>query len=133
MPQPSEPINVLDFESLARARMEPAAFDYFAGGAGDERTLEENCRAFTRYVLRPRVLVDVGTIDTSTRVLDQVLSLPVMLAPTALNRLGHPDGELAAARAAGRAGTVMVVSTTASTTLEEIAAAAGGDLWFQLY
>jgi 4-hydroxymandelate oxidase len=129
----ADSINVLDFEVLARARMEPNAYDYFAGAAGDERTLAENRRAFERLMLRPRVLVDVSVIDASTQVLGQPLSFPVMLAPTALNRLGHPDGEVAAARAAGAAGTVMVLSTTASSTIEEVAAAATGALWFQLY
>src|SRR5687767_5706071 len=131
MPSRLDAVNVLDFEALARARMEPAAFDYFAGGAGDEVTLQENRLAFARYAFRPRVLVGVGSVDTATQVLGDALSFPVMLAPTALNRLGHPEGEVAAARAAGSAGTVMVVSTTASSTLEEIAGAATAGLWFQ--
>jgi 4-hydroxymandelate oxidase len=133
MTRPADPVNVLDFESLARARMEPSAFDYFAGAAGDETTLEENRRAFGRYLLRPRVLVGVGSVDTSVKVLGETLRLPVMLAPTALNRLGHPEGEVAAARAASASGTIMVVSTTASSTLEEVADASSGSLWFQLY
>lgn len=113
--------------------MEPAAFDYYAGGAGDERTLAENQDAFRRLHLRPRVLVDVGVIDTSCTLLGTPLRVPILLAPTALNRLGHPDGELAVARAAGAAGTIMTLSTTASTSLEEVADAASGPLWFQLY
>jgi 4-hydroxymandelate oxidase len=124
---------VLEFEALARARMEPAAFDYFAGAAGDERTLADNRAAFDRLVFRPRVLVDVTTIDTSTRVLDTPVSFPVMLAPTALNRLGHPDGEIAAVRAAGSAGTLMTLSTNSSVAMEDVAAVASGPLWFQLY
>src|SRR5687768_5156550 len=110
----ADPINVLDFEALARSRMEPSAYDYFAGGAGDERTLVENRSAFDRLALRPRVLVDVSAIDPSIHLFGRPLSFPVLLAPTALNRLGHPEGEVAAARAAGAAGTAMVVSTTAS-------------------
>jgi 4-hydroxymandelate oxidase len=129
----ADPVNLLDFEPLARARLDPHAYDYFAGAAGDERTLAENRLGFDRLALRPRVLVDVSTIDPSTTVLGHRLSFPVMLAPTALNRLGHPDGEVAAARAAGAAETVMVVSTTASATIEEVAEAASGSLWFQLY
>jgi len=128
----SDPLNLYDFEALARSRMDPGAFDYFAGGAADELTLGENCRAFQRIVLRPRVMVNVSVVDVSTRLLGRSLSFPVMLAPTALNRLGHPDGEVAAARAAGAAGTAMVLSTTASSTIEEVAAGSG-DLWFQLY
>jgi 4-hydroxymandelate oxidase len=129
----ADPINIYDFEALARSRMDPGAYDYFAGGAGDELTIAENCRAFQRIALRPRVLVDVSVVDPSTQVLGRPLSFPVMLAPTALNRLGHPEGEVAAARAAGTAGTAMVLSTTASSTIEEVANAATGDLWFQLY
>jgi len=127
------PVNVHDFEAIARARMEPSAYDYYAGGANDERTLLDNCAAFDRLVLRPRVLVGAGEVDTSVQLFDSRLSMPVMLAPTALNRLGHPDGELAAARAAGAAGTVMCCSTAGSCALEEIAAEATGPLWFQLY
>ena len=129
----ADPINVADFETLARARMEPSAFDYYAGGANDERTVADNLRAFERWVIRPRMLVGVREADTSTSVLGFPLKLPVALAPTAFNRLGHPDGELAAARAAGAAGTLMCSSTIASSSLEEIAAAATGPLWFQLY
>jgi 4-hydroxymandelate oxidase len=128
-----EPINLFDFEARARARMEPHAYDYFAGAAGDERTLAENCSAFDRVKFLPRVLVDVTTIDTATTILGTPLAFPVMLAPTALNRLGHADGEVAVARAAASAGTVMVLSTTASSSIEEVAGAAQGPLWFQLY
>ncbi len=129
----SDPINISDFETLARERMEPSAYDYYAGGANDERTVAGNLRAFDRWVIRPRMLVGVREADTSTTVLGLPLTLPVALAPTAFNRLAHPDGELAAARAAGAAGTLMCCSTIASITLEEIAAAATGPLWFQLY
>jgi 4-hydroxymandelate oxidase len=113
--------------------MDPAAYDYFAGGADGELTLADNRRAFDRYALRPRVLVGVDAVDTSTTVLGARLALPVVLAPTAFNKLAHPDGELAAARAAGAAGTVMCCSTIASTSLEDVAAAATAPLWFQLY
>jgi 4-hydroxymandelate oxidase len=133
MSQQITAVNVRDFETLARARMDPTAFDYYSGGAGDERTLAENCRAFGRLRLRPRMLVGAEHVDTTTTVLGTPMAFPIMLAPTAFNRLGHPDGELAAARAAGRAAIVMCCSTIASHTLEEIAAAATGPLWFQLY
>jgi 4-hydroxymandelate oxidase len=128
-----DPVNLLDLEAAARARMDPAAYDYFAGGADAELTLADNRRAFDRFVLRPRVLVGVDAVDTSTTVLGARLALPVVLAPTAFNKLAHPDGELAAVRAAGAAGTVMCCSTIASTSLEDVAAAARGPLWFQLY
>jgi len=129
----ADPINVGDFEKLARERMEASAFDYYAGGANDERTAADNLRAFDRWVIRPRMLAGVREVDTSTTLLGSPLTLPVALAPTAFNRLGHPDGELAAARAAGDAGALMCCSTIASCLLEDIAAAATGPLWFQLY
>lgn len=126
-------VNTSDFEALARERLDPGTYDFLAGGAEDERTLAGNRDAFGRIVLRPRMLVDVSSVDTSIEILGARLRLPVLLAPTALNRLAHPDGERAAARAAGGAGTVMVVSTNASTLLEEVARGAAGPLWFQLY
>ena len=129
----SDPITVADFEKLARERMEPSAYDYYAGGANDERTVADNLRAFGRWVIRPRMLAGVREVDTRTTLLGLPLALPVALAPTAFNRLGHPDGEVAAARAAGAAGTLMCCSTIASSSLEEIATAATGPLWFQLY
>ncbi|HUF22815.1 MAG TPA: alpha-hydroxy acid oxidase [Vicinamibacterales bacterium] len=113
--------------------MEPAAWDYYAGAAGDERTLADNVEALGRLKLVPRVLVDVSRVDTSTTVLGEPLSMPIMLAPTAFNKLAHPEGEAAAARAAAGAGTLMVASTIATCTLEEIASAAPGPRWFQLY
>jgi len=113
--------------------MEASAYDYYAGGAGDECTLAANRRAFQRIVLRPRLLVDVSRVDPSTSVLGEKIAFPVLLAPTAFNRLARPDGELAAARAAGGAQTVMVVSTVSTFTIEDIAAASTGPLWFQLY
>jgi 4-hydroxymandelate oxidase len=122
-----------DYEALARERMPHASYEYYAGGAGDEHTLAENRRAFGRITLRPRVLVDVSRIDLATDVLGTPVDLPVLLAPTAFNCLAHPDGERAAARAAGSAGTLMVASTLSTCSLEEIAGAATGPLWFQLY
>ncbi|HUC41756.1 MAG TPA: alpha-hydroxy acid oxidase [Gemmatimonadales bacterium] len=126
-------MNLLEYEELARDRMDASAYDYYAGGAGDECTLAANRRAFQRIVLRPRLLVDVSRVDPSTSVLGEKIAVPVLLAPTAFNRLARPDGELAAARAAGGAQTVMVVSTVSTFTIEDIAAASTGPLWFQLY
>jgi 4-hydroxymandelate oxidase len=129
----SDPVNLLDLEAVAQARLDPAAYDYFAGGADAELTLADNRRAFDRFAFRPRVLVGVDRVDTSTTLLGAALSAPIALAPTAFNKLAHPDGELAAARAAGGAGTVMCCSTISSTCLEDVAAIASGALWFQLY
>ena len=128
-----EPVNLMEYEARARERMDVAAYDYIAGAACDECTLAENRRAFDRLWLRPRMLVDVSRIEMGTSVLGMPISQPILLAPTALNRLAHPEGELAAARAAGAAGTIMVASTVATFTLEEISAVATGPLFFQLY
>lgn len=128
-----DPVNVLEFEALARECIDPQAYDFIAGGSDDEVTLGANRTAYERIAFRPRVLVDVSTVDTSTEILGRRIAFPVLLAPTALQAMVHPDGELATARAAAEAGTVMVVSTLASRTVEEIGAATDGPKWFQLY
>jgi len=129
-----ELLNVADFERDAERRLEPGAFGYFAGGSGDERTLRANVEAFSRWHLRPRVLVDVGAVTTETTVLGREVSMPLLVAPTAFQRLAHPDGELATARAAAAAATVMCQSSLSSVTPAELASAApGARLWFQLY
>lgn len=127
------PLNISEFEAIARTRMEPTAFDYYAGGSGDERTLADNVAAFDRYVFTPRVLIDAEHVDLSQSVAGTDIRFPIMLAPTAFNRLAHEDGELAAARAAGAMGTAMICSTIATYPIEEVAAVATGPLWFQLY
>jgi isopentenyl diphosphate isomerase/L-lactate dehydrogenase-like FMN-dependent dehydrogenase len=130
----SEPLNVGDFERLAEERLDSGTFGYYAGGAGDEWTLRENVAAFNRLVLRPRMLVDVGSVTTATRLLGAEISMPVLIAPTALQRLAHPDGEAAAARAAAEAGTIFCLSTIASLSPSELAAVAPESRrWFQLY
>ncbi len=127
-------VNVDDFEEAARARLEPGAFGYFAGGAGDEHTLHGNSTAFERWQLRPRVLVDVATVSTAATVLGTEIAFPLLVAPTAFQRLADPEGELATARAAAAAGTVMTLSTLSSVSPAELAAAApGAPQWFQLY
>ncbi len=128
-----EPVNLADYEQLARERVEPGAWGYLAGGADDEVTLRENVAAFQRLKLLPRVLVDVSRVDPSVTVLGQRIAFPVLLAPTAFQSLVHADGELATARAAAAAGTIAVVSTMAGYRLEEVAAASPGPKWFQLY
>src|SRR5947209_4187097 len=89
------PINVRDYERLAEEKLDANALAYFAGGAGDEITLRENVAAFERLKLRPRVLVDLGSVATKTTVLGNEISLPVLIAPLAMQRMAHPDGELA--------------------------------------
>ena len=134
MPAPGEPINVADYERLASEALDAGPREYFAGGAGDERTLRENVAAFARWQLRPRVLVDVSEVTTSTTVLGEPVAMPILVAPVAFQRLAHPDGEAGMARAAAGAGTVMCLSTLATARPGEVAAAAPeAPLWFQLY
>ncbi len=122
-----------DWQAAARETLAPDVFDFYAGGAGDEWTLRENERAFTRWVLRPRVLQGGAPVDASTTVLGTPISFPVLVAPWAFQWMAHPDGEQATARAASDAGTVMVVSSTAASTVAEVAAAGDGPKWWQLY
>jgi len=129
-----DPVCVADFERLAEARLEPGAFGYYAGGAGDERALAGNVAAWERLRLRPRVLVDVSEVSTGTTVLGTPVSMPLLVAPTAIQRLAHPDGEPGMARAAAATGTLMCLSTLATATPAEVAAAApDAPRWFQLY
>lgn len=122
-----------DLEQQARERLPADVYDYYAGGAEDESTLRANRDAFDRYTLRRRVLVDVSTVDTSLELLGTSLPHPIALAPTAFQRLADPGGEIASVRGAGVGGALYVASTLSTTTLEEIAAAATGPIWFQLY
>jgi 4-hydroxymandelate oxidase len=120
-------------EADARERLSHAHFDFVAGGAGDEQTLSDNALAWRKLWLRPRTMVDVGRVDTTCVVLGDRAALPVLLAPMSTQRLLHRDGEVACARAAGAAGTVYCLATRATADLAEVAAAATGPLWFQLY
>ena len=122
-----------DFEPLARERMSAMAWEYIASGAADEVTLRWNREAFDRIKLQPRVLVDVSRIDTSVEMFGQKFDLPILLAPVGLQRLYHPDGEVAAARGGAEAQATYVISSYSTTPLEEIAAAASGSTWFQIY
>jgi len=127
-------LKVGDYEREAERMLDPGVFGYFAGGAGDELTLRDNVEAFSRWQLRPRVLVDVGEVTTATTVLGREASMPLLVAPTAFQRLAHPDAEVATARAAAQVGTVMCQSTLSSVAPAELAAVApGARLWFQLY
>ncbi|TMM10614.1 MAG: alpha-hydroxy-acid oxidizing protein [Actinobacteria bacterium] len=121
-------------EDQARGVLPRAVYDYLAGGAGDERTLDDNVAAWARVRLRPRILCDVTEVSVATTVLGTSVRSPVLVAPVAFHRVAHPEGEVATARGAADGGSIMVVSTRASTTLEDIAEAApGAALWFQVY
>lgn len=122
-----------DFERAARELIPRTAFEYMRAGAGSERTLHENLRAWDRWVFDKRVLVDVSTVDTSTRVLGEDMPVPLLLAPSVAHRMAHPEGELASAAAARSVGAGMVVSTLGSIPLEDIADTGVRPRWFQLY
>jgi 4-hydroxymandelate oxidase len=126
------PANLEEWEALAKQRLPQMVYDYYAGGAGDEAAVRANRWAFQCLGLRPRVLVDVSCIDTSIELFGDRLAHPVLLAPTAFQRLADRDGEVATARAARETGTLLVASTMSTCAIEEIAAHAG-PLWFQLY
>jgi isopentenyl diphosphate isomerase/L-lactate dehydrogenase-like FMN-dependent dehydrogenase len=129
-----EPLNVLEYERLAEERVDPGPWGYFVGGAGDERTLADNLASFERWRLRPRMLVDVGAVTTRTSLLGHEVSMPVLVAPTAFQQLAHSDGDLATARGAASAGTVMCLSTLGGASPAELAETApGGRHWLQLY
>jgi L-lactate dehydrogenase (cytochrome) len=131
---PAGALNLRELEELAREKLTAMAYGYYASGALEEVTLRENIAAWARLPLHYRVLVDVSNRDLSTTVLGTPVSMPVLVAPTAFHKLVCPDGELATARAASRAGTVMILSSLSNTRVEEVCAAAEhGPVWFQLY
>jgi 4-hydroxymandelate oxidase len=126
------PLNLHEYEAAARAVLSPMAWDYVAGGSGDEVTLRGNRAAFDRWRLLPRVLRGLREVSTATTVLSQDIALPVLIAPSGRHRLCHDEGERATACAARTAGTIYTMSTAATLTIEEVAPAAG-PWWFQLY
>ncbi len=126
-------VNIEDLRRLARRRLPRAVFDYMDGGAGDEVTLRENCRAYQEVILRPRHAVALQNCDLRARVLGHDISFPAILAPVGYSRLMHPEGELAAARAAGEFGTAFILSTVSGHKLENVKAASTGPVWYQLY
>ncbi len=126
-------VNVQDFRSLARRRLPKVVFDYLDGGAEDEITLRENRRAFEEVTFRPRHAAAFAECDLRTRVLGCDLALPIMLAPVGYSGVMHSRGELAAARAAGDAGTGYILSTISGVALEDVKAATSGPVFYQLY
>jgi len=126
-------VSISDLRPVARRRIPRAVFDYLDGGAEGEVTLRENCRVFEDVTLRPRHAVAVPGCDLRTRVLGFDLAVPFMLAPVGYSRLMHPGGEVAAARAAGAAGTAYILSTISGHRLEDVKAASTGPVFYQLY
>lgn len=130
---PKQALDVFDFEPVAHKNLPPAHFGYMATGADDEVTLRANREGFLRFQLRPRRLVDVGTIDTQVEILGITYGSPIVIAPTGSNRAFHSDGELAVARAAKAGNHLQILSTVATTSIEDAIAARGAPVWFQLY
>ena len=128
----TRPLNLHEYEEAARALLPRMVFDYVASGSGDQRTLHGNREAFDRWRLLPRMLRGLREVATATSVLGQEIAFPVLVAPSGLHRLAHPDGELATARGARAAGTIYTMSTASTVPMEEVAREAG-PWWFQLY
>lgn len=129
----SQVVNIEDLRRIAQARIPQAVFDYLDGGAEAELTLADNCRAFREVTFRPRGAVAVHDCNLKTNVLGHEISFPAMLAPVGYSRLMHPEGEVAAARAAGEAGTGYILSTISGHKLESVRAASAGPVFYQLY
>ncbi|KAK4427419.1 Peroxisomal (S)-2-hydroxy-acid oxidase GLO4 [Sesamum alatum] len=129
----AEPVNVSEFQELARLALPKMFYDFYAGGAEDQHTLEENVKAFQRIFIRPRVLIDVSRIDTSTTIMGYNTLAPIMIAPTAMHKLAHPEGEVATARASANANVIMVLSFNSTCTIEEVASSCNAVRFFQLY
>jgi L-lactate dehydrogenase (cytochrome) len=125
--------SIEDLRRVARRRLPRGVFDYIDGGAEDERTMAANSAAFAALEFRPRVLRRVGAVDPSTTLLGRPLAMPLVLAPTGFTRIADPDGELAVARAAERAGLPYSLSTVSTRSIEEVAAVNDGRKWFQVY
>ena len=128
-----DPINIFEYEALARERLPRHEYDFVAGGAGDEITLRRTRQAFDSITLRPSMLVDISEVDPSTTVLGHPIPFPIMLDPAGWHGRSHPDAERATARAAGAEGTVMTLSSGSTLTMEQVAEAATGPIWWQQY
>jgi 4-hydroxymandelate oxidase len=130
---PSQALDVFDFEPVMKKNVPPAHFGYMATGADDELTLRANREGFKRFELRPRRLTDVSKVDTSADILGISYDSPIVIAPAGSNRAFHPDAELAVARAAKAGNHLQILSTVATTSIEDAIAARGAPVWFQLY
>lgn len=130
---PEQALNVLDFEAAAQRALPPAHFGYLATGVDDDATLRANRAGFARFQLRVRRLVDVREVDMSVSLLGTKWDSPIVLAPVGSQRAFHPEGELAVAKAAGAKKHLQILSTVGSNPVEDVTAARGGPIWFQLY
>src|ERR1700737_4617245 len=130
---PTQALDVFDFEPVMKKNVPPAHFGYMATGADDEVTLRANREGFKRFELRPRRLVDVSKIDMSAEILGAKYDSPIVIAPAGSNRAFHPDAEVAVAKAAKLGNHLQILSTVATTSIEDAIAARGAPVWFQLY
>ncbi|MFI5271776.1 MAG: alpha-hydroxy acid oxidase [Ktedonobacterales bacterium] len=128
-----EPLNLFEYEALAERRLAPGAWAFYSAGANDEVTLRANRAAFERTRLLPRMLTGARAADLRATLLGTAVGMPVLVAPTAAQGMACAEAECATARAAGSASALMVAATESTRAIEEIAAAASGPLWFQLY
>ena len=128
-----DPINLYDYEARAKLTLSHNNWEFIESGSMDQFTTKRNRTAFEELTLRPRFLRDITQRNISTTVLGQEISMPVMIAPAGSHMLAHPDGEVATARGAGKSDTLMMLSTSSNYSMEEVAEAASGPLWFQLY
>ena len=128
-----DPVNIFEYEEIAKQRLDKGDYDFIAGAATDEITLGRTRAVLDSILMKPRMMVDVSQRDLSTTVLGQKINLPVMLDPAGNHGSAHPEAELASVRAAGAVGTVMVLSSHSAKTLEDVAQAATGPIWFQQY
>jgi isopentenyl diphosphate isomerase/L-lactate dehydrogenase-like FMN-dependent dehydrogenase len=130
---PTQALDVFDFEPVMKKNVPPAHFGYMATGADDEVTLRANRAGFLKFELRPRRLNDVSRIDMSADILGLTYDSPIVIAPTGSNRAFHPDAEVAVAKAAKAGNHLQILSTVANTSIEDAIAARGAPVWFQLY
>jgi isopentenyl diphosphate isomerase/L-lactate dehydrogenase-like FMN-dependent dehydrogenase len=133
VPLVKDVLSVMDFEALARAKLPPAHWGYMASGVDDNLTLQANVAAYKTIQLRPRRLVDVSKIDTSVELFGQRFASPIFVCPVGGHRMFHTDGEVATARAAKARNAMQVLSTQTSIAVEDVIAARGGGVWYQLY
>lgn len=130
---PLKALNIFELEQIAKEKLPAIAYDYYRSGAWDETTLKANREAYEKWKIHYHVLVDVTERDMSTTVFGLKVDCPILIAPTAFHKLAHPDGELATARAAVKAKTIMTLSSLSTTTIEEVSEATNKNFWFQLY
>jgi isopentenyl diphosphate isomerase/L-lactate dehydrogenase-like FMN-dependent dehydrogenase len=130
---PADALSVLDFEAAARKVLPPAHWGYMTTGVDDDATLRANREGFAHYQIRPRRLVDVRKVDTTTELFGSTWETPIVLAPVGGHKMFHPEGEIAVARAAKAKGHLQILSTVTTSSVEDVIAARGGPIWYQLY